>query len=90
MRSLALALATLIIAIGCASRQLSYTYIKHGVSQQALLEHQRILEHTAGVEKVIPYLDAEGTARIQVYVKESTKEPGQVRALDLGYARQFN
>jgi uncharacterized lipoprotein YehR (DUF1307 family) len=88
----ALIAATFLLSLtGCGSdRMVSYTYVKHNMSQQLLLDDEHRLKNTAGVTQVIPKIDDKNTGRIEVTVEENNKNPGLRLLQDLGYQQVRN
>lgn len=83
--TLALALAALALA-GCTRSQV-YTYAKPAVKEDSFNHDVAALKATSGVTGVIPRLDGQGNASLEIYVDEDNQLPGQQKAGELGYQR---
>jgi hypothetical protein len=86
--------AVFVALAGCGKRpekpQLEYTYQKPGMTQQQLLEDERVLRQTSGVVKVFTKIDDHGHAVVELFVDERNKVPGLERAQELGYQQIHN
>jgi hypothetical protein len=71
---------------GCTRSQV-YTYAKPAVKEDAFNHDVAAITGTSGVTRVIPRLDGQGNASLEVYVDEDNQLPGQQKAGELGYQR---
>lgn len=81
-----LLLAAAVLAVGCSHRVV-HTYVKSGVNERQLTEDTRSLREAGGVDQVVPRVDSQGNATIELYLDEDSPEKGAERALQLGYRR---
>ena len=84
---LLLAASATVALLGCAPRVHAFTYTKARVVETDLNRDVENLAGVSGVTKVIPRLDGQGNATLEVYVEDGNQLPGQERATDLGYRR---
>jgi hypothetical protein len=85
MRLLALLAAACVVA-GCSHR-VAHTYARSGINEVQLQQDVRALRSVSGVDDVIPHLDSQGNATIELYLDAKSPESGSERAMQLGYRR---
>lgn len=77
--------------VACSSgRTVSFTYTKPNVTQQMLLDDEKQLRNTSGVEQVLTKIDDKNTARIDLILDENHKAPGMSYIIQMGYSQVRN
>ena len=85
-------LSLLLVLVACGMpKRVSYTYTKQNMTQQAMLDDEKYLEHEVkGVRKVMSKIDDRNTVRMEVIVDEK-REAGAIQyLLDHGYSQVRN
>jgi hypothetical protein len=81
----------LMALVACSSgRTVSFTYTKPNVTQQMLLDDEKQLRKTSGVEQVMTKIDDKNTARIDLILDENHKGPGLDYIIQMGYSQVRN
>ena len=81
----------LMALVACSSgRTVSFTYTKPNVTQQMLLDDEKQLRKTSGVQQVMTKIDDKNTARIDLILDESQKAPGMDYIIQMGYSQVRN
>ena len=80
----------LIAVVACSGRTVSFTYTKPNVTQQMLLDDEKQLRNTSGVEQVMTKIDDKNTARIDLILDENQKAPGMSYIIQMGYSQVRN
>lgn len=84
------AASSLLLLAGCASRNVEYTLTKADVTQSQLIQDEKVLRDTSGVEKVITRHDSANGVTLELYLEEDNTTKGLQAATDLGYQRVRN
>jgi hypothetical protein len=85
-----LMIAAALFAAGCSTRQITYTYTKEKVSEAQLLQDERELRSTSGVQHVVIRHDALDNATLELYLDADNRDRGVQKAVDLGFQRVRN
>ena len=81
----------LIALVACSSRRtVSFTYTKPNVTQEMLLDDEKQLRNTSGVQQVMTKIDDKNTARIDLILDENHKAPGMSYIIQMGYSQVRN
>ncbi len=84
------AASSLLLLAGCASRSMQYTLTKADVTQSQLIQDEKVLRDTSGVQKVIPHHDSGNGVTLELYLEEDNTTKGLQAATDLGYRQVRN
>lgn len=78
---------------GCSDsreEQVRLTYFKHDGSERRMRQDEQELRATRGVVNVLPTIDSSNLITIEVFLLQSDQNPGEQKALDLGYTQARN
>lgn len=91
-QSVVVALSLLLVLAACGvPKRVSYTYTKQNMTQQAMLDDEKHLEHEVkGVRKVMSKIDDRNTVRMEIIVDEKREAEAIRYLLDNGYSQVRN